>query len=339
MFIKSTLYKLHFNLPAGTSRGTLHEKDSIFLQLNDALKTKYAEASFIPGLSTESVGDVLQQIKNIDINNTAELLNTVASKKMLPALQFALETLTQENRDNDFSKGLKGIPINGLIWMGDIDFMQQQIRQKIKAGFKVIKIKIGAIGWKQEHALLKKIRSKYTSEDIEIRVDANGAFSFGEAQNVLEQLYKLRIHSIEQPIKKGQIEFMNKLCAETPVPIALDEELIGVNDMLSKRKLIESIKPQYLILKPGLMGGFKSCEEWIQIAKENNAGFWITSALESNIGLNAIAQWTYQLGLSMPQGLGTGGLYSNNIPSPLEIKGNKLFYNPENNWNFSPIGW
>lgn len=337
--IENKAYTLQFNFPAGTSRGILKEKESVIFRLDMGGKLKYAEASFIPGLSMDTLHSTMQQLSTIKLETEEDLMQQIALKSNLPALQFALETLKLDFPPNAFSKGMEGIPINGLIWMGNMHFMQQQIQQKLQAGFRVIKIKIGAISWDQEHSLLQQIRSKYAKKDVEIRVDANGAFEYKEAPKVLDQLHELDIHSIEQPIKKGQPEFMRKLCAETPVPIALDEELIGINDLKAKKKLIQTIQPQYLILKPGLLGGFHSCEEWIQVAKENHVGFWITSALESNIGLNAIAQWTSQLGVSMPQGLGTGGLYTNNIPSPLEIRGDQLFYNPEKKWDFSSIGW
>ena len=197
--------------------------------------------------------------------------------------------------------------------MGNIEFMQMQIEEKLQQGYKIIKLKIGAIHWQEEHELLKMLRNSFSADQLEIRVDANGAFDEETAKTVLNQLGILKIHSIEQPIKKGNWRALERLCKNTPVPIALDEELIGITKTSEKKELLKAVKPQYLILKPGLMGGFSSCDEWIKIASAHNIGYWVTSALESNIGLNAIAQWTFTLNNPMPQGLGTGGLYTNNI--------------------------
>lgn len=219
--------------------------------------------------------------------------------------------------------------------MGSQAFMEQQIQQKINAGFRCIKMKIGAIDFQTELNLLKSIRQKFSSDEIELRVDANGAFSPLEALGKLELLSKLDLHSIEQPIKQGQIEDMARLCSQTPLPIALDEELIGVFSKERKKELLETIKPQYIILKPTLIGGFQGSDAWIDIAEHNNVGWWITSALESNVGLNAIAQYTFNRQSNLPQGLGTGSLFTNNIESPLEVKNGALYYNTSKNWNFN----
>jgi L-alanine-DL-glutamate epimerase-like enolase superfamily enzyme len=224
-----------------------------------------------------------------------------------------------------------------LIWMGDRDFMKKQIEDKISQGFSCIKMKIGAIDFNEELRLLKFIRDEFSEKDIELRVDANGAFSPENALQKLEQLAKFNLHSIEQPIKQGQWKEMARLCSVTPLPIALDEELIGVFSFDDKKKLIETIQPQYIILKPSLVGGFSGSKEWIDISDTNNIGWWVTSALESNIGLNAIAQWTYTLNSSMPQGLGTGGLFTNNYESPLEVRKGALLYNSQSNWNVNLI--
>ncbi|MDP5061772.1 MAG: o-succinylbenzoate synthase, partial [Maribacter sp.] len=239
--------------------------------------------------------------------------------------------------ESTFLSNQKPISINGLVWMGDKEFMYRQIEEKLKDGFSCIKMKIGAIDFDTEIALLKSIRERYSKEAIELRVDANGAFSPQEALSKLETLSKLDLHSIEQPIKQGQAEEMKKLCSNTPLPIALDEELIGVVDVAKKQELLLSIKPQYIILKPSLVGGFAGSDEWISIAEKNNIEWWVTSALESNIGLNAIAQWTATLGNEMPQGLGTGSLFTNNMESPLEVNQGGLFYNSSKKWNTNLI--
>ena len=236
-----------------------------------------------------------------------------------------------------FSAGEAGIEINGLIWMGDRETMLQRIRAKLDAGFHCIKVKIGAIDFQSELDLLKFIRRRFGREDVELRVDANGAFAPETALERLDALAKYDLHSIEQPIRQGQWREMARLCARTPVPIALDEELIGVNDAGPKRDLLEAIRPRYIILKPALAGGFSGTEEWIRLAEARGIGWWVTSALESNIGLSALAQWTYGLQNPMPQGLGTGLLYTNNIPSPLQLTGERLYYRPQRMWDLSSI--
>jgi L-alanine-DL-glutamate epimerase-like enolase superfamily enzyme len=240
---------------------------------------------------------------------------------------------------SEFSHGKQGIPINGLIWMGDKAFMRQQISEKIAAGFNCIKMKIGAIDFDTEWDLLKAIRNEFSPADIELRVDANGAFSLSEATEKLKRLSQLNLHSIEQPIAPGQWEEMASLCANTPVPIALDEELIGVVASEEKKRLLEQIKPQYIILKPSLIGGFRGGEEWIQLANSQDIGWWITSALESNIGLNAISQYTYIKNSKLPQGLGTGSLYTNNIPSPLTVRDGHIYYSDTEPWQLDVLSF
>ena len=261
-----------------------------------------------------------------------------------PSILFGLETAIRHFFagswalcDTAFSRGEAGIPINGLIWMGDFDKMLSQIEKKMEAGFRCIKLKIGAINFEEELALLRHIRTRFSSKEIELRVDANGAFSPVDAMEKLKRLSELDLHSIEQPIRQGQWREMARLCARTPVPIALDEELIGVNDAGQKRELLEAIRPRYIILKPALAGGFSGTEEWIRLAEARGIGWWVTSALESNIGLSALAQWTYGLQNPMPQGLGTGLLYTNNIPSPLQLTGERLYYRPQRMWDLSSI--
>ena len=219
--------------------------------------------------------------------------------------------------------------------MGDKSFMKEQIKTKIELGFSCIKIKIGAIDFQTEFNLIKYLRNEYSANDIEIRVDANGGFSPKDSLEKLKQLSKLDIHSIEQPIAPGQYEQMAQLCEKSPIPIALDEELIGINDVTKRLNLLQIINPKYIILKPSLLGGFVATQSWINLAKKESVGWWITSALESNIGLNAIAQWTYALGISRPQGLGTGKLFSNNIDSPLEINNGRLYYLHSKKWKLN----
>jgi len=219
-----------------------------------------------------------------------------------------------------------------LVWMGEASYMKQQIEEKLADGFNCIKLKIGAIDFEKELELLHFIRSHFSAEQIEIRVDANGAFPLNEALDKLNQLNQFQLHSIEQPIKKGNTKAMADLCETTPFPIALDEELIGVFSLQEKEKLLQEIKPQYIILKPSFIGGFRGTKEWIDLANKYNMGWWITSALESNIGLNAISQWTFIQNSKMPQGLGTGALYTNNIDCPLEVSQGQLWYNTAKKW-------
>ncbi|VAV83906.1 O-succinylbenzoate synthase, partial [hydrothermal vent metagenome] len=260
-----------------------------------------------------------------------------------PAIQFGLEMafLSLKSQDkftlfpSKFTEGKDTIPINGLVWMGDKQFMAQQIKEKIENGFRCIKMKIGSIDFKTEVELLRSIRQEFSVNDIELRVDANGAFSPNEALEKLKTLSEFDLHSIEQPIKQGQFEAMASLCEQTPLPIALDEELIGVFDITKKEELLHNINPQYIILKPSLIGGFKGSNEWIKSAEQQNIKWWITSALESNVGLNAIAQWTYTLGNKMPQGLGTGSLFTNNFLSPLIVENGTLRHEQNQQWDFN----
>ena len=252
-----------------------------------------------------------------------------------PSIQFGVEQAFRsvaasqwyELFPSDFTTGKDAIPINGLIWMGSPDFMKAQIKEKLAQGFRCIKMKIGAIDFEEEYRILKALRNEFSASDIEIRVDANGAFQATEALVYLERLAALQLHSIEQPIRAGQWEAMAELCEQTPLPIALDEELIGVFTSEEKQRLLREIQPQYIILKPSLIGGYRGSEEWITLAETLGIGWWVTSALESNIGLNAIAQWTYTLHSPMPQGLGTGALYTNNLPFPLYVENGHLGFN------------
>ncbi len=307
----------------------------------------WGEAAPLVGLSVDHrpdfetvLNETLIQMESYSWDKDPEILLFQIKDRIpfhLPSIRFGLEMALLDwvkggkNRffQNDFYDNQKAIPINGLIWMGDRDFMLEQINQKLNEGYDCIKLKIGAIDFGQELELLSYIRSKYSEDQITLRVDANGAFSPKEALEKLHRLAEFQIHSIEQPIKAGQVEEMRKLCEVTPVPIALDEELIGVEN---KAGLMDSILPQHIILKPTLLGGFQESKEWIKLAEERGVGWWMTSALESNIGLNAIAQLASSLNPVIPQGLGTGKLYHNNLKSPLEISGGKIHYRMDEKW-------
>jgi len=343
--MKATFQKhsLNFKLPSGTSRGILKTKETYFLKITDGSKNGIGECAIFRGLSIDDRSDYedkLNWLCNHINSDETFLLNQLIE---FPSIQFGLEqallSLKSENKfvlfPSKFTDSKDAIDINGLIWMGSESFMKQQIQDKIEAGFSTIKMKIGAIDFETELKLLKSIRKHFNSSEIELRVDANGAFQPIEALEKLKRLSDFEIHSIEQPIKQGQIDEMAELCSKTPLPIALDEELIGVFDVTKKKELLQIINPQYIILKPSLVGGFKGSENWIQLAKKYKIGWWITSALESNIGLSAIAQWTYSLKNNMPQGLGTGSLFTNNFDSPLEVKNGHLHYSNTKNWNFN----
>lgn len=327
-------YTLDFKRPGGTSRGVLHQKETYFLKLYDAEKQGIGECNLFKGLSADDVANYEEILTGFcDEINAGKTINWEDWRRY-PSIQFSYEQakLAFESIDDilfpsDFTRGEEGIQINGLIWMGDEDFMRSQIREKLDAGFRCIKLKIGQ-NWPVEKQILNQLRQEFPAEKLELRVDANGAFNLEEAQLVLKDLADLQIHSIEQPIKQGQTALMAKLCAETPTPIALDEELIGIFEKDEKFSLLEEIQPQYIILKPALVGGFQGSREWIDAAEKLGIQWWITSALESNVGLNAIAQWTFTLQNPLPQGLGTGGLFTNNLPSNLEIRGEKLWFNP-----------
>lgn len=338
-------YILDFKLPSGTSRGILKQKETWFLILEKDGKKGIGECGILRGLSCDDVPNYEEKLQwtcaNIGLGKEILLNELVA----YPSIQFGVEqAFLSLNSDNPFKlfasnfiEKQSQIPINGLIWMGDESFMHEQIQKKLEEGFRCIKMKIGAINFKQEIEILRSIRNTYSKEQIELRVDANGAFSADDALEKLHILSQLDIHSIEQPIKQGNITQMKQLCAETPMPIALDEELIGISDFAQKEELLKNIQPQYIILKPSLVGGFKGSMEWINIAKKYAIGWWVTSALESNIGLNAIAQWTFTLNSPMPQGLGTGSLYTNNLKSPLTVAEGKLYYNSNQDWQTNLI--
>lgn len=332
---------LEFKRPSGTSRGVMTEKETWFIVLENDGKKGIGECGILRGLSADDRDDYEEKLKwtceNIHLGETA-LWEALLE---FPSIQFGVEmaflSLKNENPyllfPSNFTNTTQSITINGLVWMGEASFMKHQIEEKLADGFNCIKLKIGAIDFQKELELLQFIRSHFSAEQIEIRVDANGAFALHEALDKLNQLNQFHLHSIEQPIKKGNIEAMKILCEVTPFPIALDEELIGVFSFEEKEKLLQKIKPQYIILKPSFIGGFKGTQEWITLADKYNIGWWITSALESNIGLNTIAQWTFLQDSNMPQGLGTGALYTNNFDCPLEVSKGQLWYNGAKNWD------
>ncbi len=336
-------YILNFKQASGTSRGVLKTKETWFLILSSEGKQGIGECGVFRGLSVDDRPDYEDKLKWLCQNIHLDLDFLLNELIEFPSIQFGLEMAMKslsskhpfELFPSKFTESTDTIPINGLIWMGSEAFMKQQITDKIAAGFSCIKMKIGAIDFQTEINLLKSIRKEFTSKDIELRVDANGAFLPSEALEKLKILSDLDLHSIEQPIKQGQIQEMTQLCKETPLPIALDEELIGVFTVTNKQTLLQTIKPQYIILKPSLVGGFNGSDSWIEIAEKNNIGWWITSALESNVGLNAIAQYTYNKQSKLPQGLGTGGLFTNNFDCPLQVKNGTLRYNNKINWNFN----
>ncbi|MEH6764946.1 MAG: o-succinylbenzoate synthase [Aequorivita antarctica] len=335
---------LNFKRPSGTSRGVMNSKETYFLILKTEESFGVGECGLLRGLSIDDRSDYEEELEgvceNIALGVSEE--NLYEALQEFPSLQFGVETAFKSLHSKNpfelfpskFTLGESAIPINGLVWMGDKVFMNEQISEKLKQGFTCIKMKIGAIDFKTELELLKSIRKEFSSQEVELRVDANGAFSPKEALEKLKVLSDLKLHSIEQPIKQGQWQEMARLCEETPLPIALDEELIGIFSEEEKSKLLNTVKPQFIILKPSLIGGFRGSDTWINFAEKHKTGWWITSALESNVGLNAISQYTFIKNSKLPQGLGTGSLYTNNIDSPLEVSNGTLHYNPSAHWKF-----
>jgi o-succinylbenzoate synthase len=334
-----------FKFPAGTSRGVLHVKESSFLVLSDNQLSGTGECSTIPGLSPDPMDTYSAKLDEL-----CEAINNGQSPEAVdlsefPSIRFGLETAllelnqarsseqaTQVNLagrhllfPSAFTEGKQGIPINGLIWMGDKQYMQEQISRKLDEGYRCLKMKVGALDFDTELTILRTIRRYFSPADLELRVDANGAFPADKAMEYLTALAEFTIHSIEQPIHAGQAGEMELLCRTSPIAVALDEELIACQPGQAEA-LLQTLRPAYIILKPSLIGGFESARQWIAAAENTSTGWWVTSALESNIGLNAIAQWTFTLNNPMPQGLGTGQLYHNNIPSPLEIRNASLWY-------------
>ncbi|MBF6642227.1 o-succinylbenzoate synthase [Flavobacterium sp. J49] len=333
-------YVLHFKQPSGTSRGVLTDKETWFLVLEKEGKKGIGECGILRGLSADDRPDYEEKLQwvcqNIHLGEEKLWQELIE----FPSIQFGVEmaflSLKSENPfvlfPSKFTSGEKSIVINGLVWMGDEAFMKRQIEDKIAQGFTCIKMKIGAIDFDKEIELLRFIRQIFDEKTIEIRVDANGAFSENEALDKLNQITGFKLHSVEQPIPKNHTDMMSVLCKNTNLPIALDEELIGVFSFEEKEQLLQKIQPQYIILKPSFIGGFRGTLEWISLAEKLNIGWWVTSALESNVGLNAIAQFTFLQNNLMPQGLGTGSLYTNNFDCPLQVSQGQLWYRNELDW-------
>ena len=331
---------LRFKQPAGTSRGVYRTRHSYFLDMTDDRKPGIhgvGECATLPDLSCDAIPEYESILRSVCrmVEQTKSIPYDML--RPYPSILFGLETAKAQLDangstalfDTPFARGDEGIRINGLVWMGTFDEMYGRLEEKLQAGFHCVKLKIGAIGFEHEIELIRHIRETFTMDQVELRVDANGGFTPENAMARLEQLARYDIHSIEQPVRQHQWEDMARFCRQSPLPIALDEELIGVNVRSMKEMLLDKIRPQYIVLKPSLHGGMKGSQEWIAIAQEYGIGSWMTSALESNVGLNAIAHFaakTYGPHVSMPQGLGTGQLFIDNIPMPLQIKGDELWY-------------
>ena len=351
MKIEVIQHTLKFRFQAGTSRGILQEKDSYFIKVFDdqvPSRVGIGECGPLPGLSPDLKGDI-NKVFN-------ELIRYAGSKGTLeeadidivippeyPAVRFALETALLDWQhggkrlifENGFFDGTVDIPINGLVWMGDKKTMLQRIQKNLESGYDCIKIKVGAISHEDELELLRYIRYSFSANEISIRLDANGAYVSSNVWLILDDFAQFDIHSIEQPVLSGNWEFMADVCAKSPIPVALDEELIGVHSADVGQSMLDFIKPAFVVLKPTLHGGCSMCTQWIKAAEKRGIGWWITSALESNIGLNAIAQFVANYHITIPQGLGTGQLFTNNIPSPLKIRQGRLAYSAEQNWDLS----
>lgn len=333
-------YKLDFIEPGGTSRGVLHNKDTYFIRIQDEDKPDVVglgECALFRGLSVEDTPDYEKVLADCCWNFDKYEPDFRERFRNYPSILMGIETALadllnggkQQPFKSDFTEQKGEIQINGLVWMGSKEEMRERLELKLRNGFRCVKLKIGAINFNDELDLIRSVRDRFSASEVSIRVDANGGFSAEEAPAMLEQLAKLGVHSIEQPIKAGQIEALTKLCANTPIPIALDEELIPILSKEERNQFVREVNPQFLVLKPSLHGGFSGAQEWIDAAEANNIGWWITSALESNVGLNAIAQWTFLKGNPLPQGLGTGGVFSNNLPAQLELVGDRLRYAPK----------
>lgn len=355
---------LIFKRPAGTSRGVLTQKPTWFIELVFAGQKGRGEVSLIPGLSIDDENLVEAELEKIamgvkspaafslfmeffgdmlidtslaayrkKLHRISGLLDTflVSIDGQFPAIRFAMEMALLDLLGgassvyfhSDFLTGRTRIPINGLIWMGDTDYMNEQIEAKLEEGYSCLKLKIGALDFKSECKVLKSVRKRFSAKELELRVDANGAFSPNDVDEKLKRLSDFKLHSIEQPLRQGQWPEMARICKKPPLPIALDEELIGVPPE-NRAALLDEIQPQYIILKPSLLGGFYHADSWIRLADERDIGTWSTSALESNLGLSAIAQWAALYNVTMPQGLGTGKLFTNNLPSSLFIENGYL---------------
>jgi o-succinylbenzoate synthase len=342
--IKATFYTytLQFRKPATTSRGSMHKHTAYYVKLTNEIQIGWGECAPLPGLSTDNIDGIDEQLKQ-----SCELINdglpiAALPLESFPAIRFAFETaelmLHQQLPmcvfNTPFYHGQQNIPINGLIWMADAATMLEEAKQKVADGYRCIKFKVGALDFDEECRIIEQVRKFANAFALEIRLDANGAFSNDEALKKLKELSRFEIHSIEQPIQPKQDEWMQEVCSKSPIPIALDEDLIG---RIPSMAYLRFVKPAYVILKPTLLGGFSISDQWIAMAQQTQIGWWATSALESNIGLNAIAQWCSTKNNDMPQGLGTGSLYTNNIPSPLLIQSASLVHTNPNRWSLDSI--
>lgn len=332
----------------GTSKGTITSRTVWYLIAWDGERPEIkgiGEAALFPGHSKEFPADVRTKLLDLCTDTSGWAARMDRDLVDVPSVRFAVEQCLRDLEasgskvlfPSPFTLGQQGIPINGLVWMGDRSTMRGRIREQIDKGFTTVKMKIGAIGWEDELALLADIRREFGPKDIVLRVDANGAFDARSAPEVLKRLADLHVESIEQPVPPGLYEVMEELCAGSPLPIALDEDLIGLNTRDARVDLLDRVRPQSIVIKPSLVGGWAAAEEWITLAGSRGIGWWITSALESNIGLNAIAQWTATRVVDMAQGLGTGTVYLDNIPSPLNVDRGGLWYRPEVDWDLSRI--
>ncbi len=338
-------YDLQFLQASGTSRGIITNKTSYFIKIKSHGQYGYGECGLLKGLSFDDVPDYEAKLQWACENISLGIHQLWEMLRAYPSIQFGLEQAFLSLESNPpfelfptpFTQGANTIPINGLVWMGSEDFMKNQIDAVIDKGFTCVKMKIGAIEWAQELNLLKSLRKRYNRSSLEIRVDANGAFTFNQAQKVIKELAAIDVHSIEQPLAAKNTEELAQLCSKPLIPIALDESLIPCIRDEQKQALLDQVKPQYIILKPSFVGGFKGSDYWISLAETRGIGWWATSALESNVGLNAISQWVFNKKNDMPQGLGTGSLYSNNIPSPLYVKNGAVGYDQKQLWNLKNI--
>ena len=349
-------HRLKFSFKAGTSRGVLEEKLVYIIKITDSDNRLYGlgECAPMAGLSIDDFDTIEEKLDECMVRLADKMrpkspteiyrLSEELAGRDYPAIRFGLEMALLDLLHggkrllfrNSFYLARAPIPINGLIWMGSEQHMMKQGKEKINARFRCIKMKVGVIHFNMELHVLETLRAGFKEADLTLRVDANGAFPVVDALDYLKKLAPLGIHSIEQPIKPGNKTDMARLCRNAPVPVALDEELIGMSS--DKKNLLSAIRPQYIVLKPSLLGGFMETLEWIKLANEMNIGWWITSALESNVGLNAIAQFTSEVDNGMVHGLGTGGLFTNNIASPLKIVEGNLLYLDKNSWNYSVLG-
>lgn len=343
MIASYTIHDLQFKKPAKTSRNTLETKRLYLLKIQEGQVEGYGEVSPFIGLSIDDRPNFLERLKQ-----TTEAFNEGLPFEELdlaqwPSIAFGFDTALRDLKNGGrrhffkgpFTDGLSSIVINGLIWMASKEEMLEQVEDKIQQGYRCIKMKIGALDFDEECRMLEAIRKKYSPFQIELRVDANGAFPLSDALTMLKDLHRFELHSIEQPIRQGNWEMMAELCAKSPLDIALDEELLGVNPLDEGKKMIKAIRPKYLILKPGLLGAFETSNAWIKNAEAMDTAWWITSALESNLGLAAIAQFTAGFDNPLPQGLGTGQLYTNNFPSPLQISRGRLAQDGPDKWNLN----